>query len=47
MTDLGFQTSLFYLPSVGLPADQYYTKQDSVRKLSSGSNELLRKSQAC
>lgn len=33
--------STFYLPSV---ADRYYSELDGVRKLSSGSNELLRES---
>lgn len=47
MTDLGFQMRPFYLPSMSLLADQYCTELDGVRKSSSGSNELLRKNQAC
>ncbi len=47
MTDLIFQKRPFYSPSVGLLVDQYNTELERVRKLSSGSNELLRKSQAC
>lgn len=48
MTDLGFQKKpFFFMPSVGLLDDQYYTELDRLRKLSSGFNELLIKRQAC